>query len=163
MKVTLNEVEERLVTFLAKKRMQANRANDIPDEQVGKQNKLAIEINGLGGELAFCKAANLYPDLSLASNPGTRPVGDAQLFGDDWDIKTTEVKGGRLLVRPVKKGKKECTYYILVVGRMPTYEIIGWAHKDEVFQDKNLKDLGHGDTYVLEQDQLKAVSWLKDL
>ena len=111
MQVKLNATEKRLVEFLAKKRIQANRGNDIPDEQVGKQDKLEIETNGLGGELAFCKASNCYPDLSLAGEPGTRPRADTVLFGSLWDVKTTERKDGRLLVRPTKKGQKACQYY----------------------------------------------------
>ena len=112
---------------------------DIPDEQVGKQDKLEIEINGLGGELAFCKASNCYPDLSLAGEPGTRPRADSMLFAALWDVKTTERKDGRLLVRPTKKGQKACEYYVLVTGKMPDYRIVGWIHADDLFQSKNLR------------------------
>ena len=133
MKIKLNEIEERLVTFLAKKRMLANRKHDIPDEQVGKQDKLEMEINGLGGELAFCKATNTYPDLTLAGEPGTRPKADTHLFGSLWDVKTTKRADGRLLVRPMKRGQKACEYYVLVTGSMPNYKIVGWMHAEDLF------------------------------
>jgi hypothetical protein len=160
--VILNEVEERLVAFLAKKRILANRKNDIPDEQVGNQDKLEMEINGLGGELAFCKATNSYPDLTLAGEPGTRPKADTHLFGSLWDVKTTKRADGRLLVRPTKRGQKACEYYVLVTGSMPNYKIVGWIHAEDLFWNHNLKDLGHGKTYVIEQDQLRKVGWLKE-
>ena len=163
MKVSLNSTEKRLVEFLAKKRIQANRKNDIPDEQVGDQDKLEMEINGLGGELAFCKASNTYPDLSTSGQPGTRPKADTKLFGSLWDVKTTDREDGRLLVRPAKIGQKACEYYVLVIGKMPNYRIVGWIHASDLFWPHNLKDLGYGKTYVIEQDQLKQVGWLKEL
>lgn len=160
MNIELNEVEQRLAEFVAKKRIAANRGSNTPDEQIGTQDKLFIEINGVGGELAACKAANLYPDLTIATT-GARPVHDFILDGETWDVKTTDREYGRLLVRKSKAEQgKLSEYYVLVIGAMPSYRIAGYAHKDEIVEEDNLMDLGYGPTYALPQSKLHPWSWI---
>jgi hypothetical protein len=42
-----------------------------------------------------------------------------------------------------------------MVGEFPTYEFKGFFPGEEVFNDENLVDLGHGETYGISQDRLK--------
>jgi hypothetical protein len=155
MKVELNDAEQRLAAYLAKKRMRANRKHNITDQQISSLDKYDMEVNGIGAEIAFCKAANVYPDLTVATAANTRPVHDCVLNDKTWDVKTTTRKDGQLLVRKYKADEgKLSDYYVLVTGEMPEYTVVGYANKDKIIHRRNLIDLGYGLTYALPQNQL---------
>lgn len=151
MQITLSETERKVVEAIAEARYKSNRALKVKDKQVGKQDKAFIDLNGLGGEWAFCKIVNVYPDFEI----GVRSIHDAVALGGSWDIKTTDIEHGQLLVRPSKhREQKKCDYYALVVGSMPDYRLAGWASASEIFDPARLTDLGHGQTYAIPQEEL---------
>ena len=154
--VRLNDAEQQIAKALAEARHKSNRSQGIIDQQVGKDDPMFIDLNGIGGEMAFCKASNIYPDLSLDSHP----IHDCFLYDALWDVKTTPRQNGRLLARPTKRGVKQCDYYVLVIGEMPEYGVVGWASAADLFRPDNLVDLGHGPTYALRQDQLQSCDWI---
>ena len=73
------------------------------------------------------------------------------LKGKTIDVKTTAREHGRLVV-PLKKKSSPSDIYALVTGDLPTFTICGYATADEVFS--SVIDLGHGDCYGLNQEQL---------
>ena len=91
---------------------------------------------------------NLYPDF--ATIPGKY---DFLAHGMTVDVKTTRHKNGRLLVSSTKK-ISECDTYVLVVGSMPRYEIIGWAYAPEIINKEHLGELGNGPVYMMDQSEL---------
>jgi hypothetical protein len=161
MDIVLNESEQAMAKVLAHWRNGAARGRGIANERIGDQDDEITDLNGMGGELAFCRAANVYPDFTIIGEGELTPVADCHMFGGTWDIKTTPYANGKLLLRPskVKKGRT-CDYYALVTGKMPRYRIIGWASAAELIDKKNLTDLGHGPTYALEQDRLHRCAWI---
>jgi hypothetical protein len=153
--ITLEDSEQRIAEWVAKSRRAQNRKAGIAEPDLGgKQSPEFREINGMGGELAFCKAFNLYPDLVVAD---VGPRFDTSFCGMKSDIKTTEYKNGRLLV-PVKNKDYDIEMYALVTGTAPSFTIVGWALRDEVIDQQNIIDLGYGDVYSLDGGDLHPFS-----
>jgi len=152
MNVTLNEAEIKLANYLALQRHSVNRQSGTTDRQMGLNDKLFIDLNGVGGELAVCKALGVYPDLEIGPRSGGFDLVTRR--GYRADVKTTAVQKGRLLAFLDKK-PEDSDIYILVVGEIPNYEIVGWCWAEELLKPENIIDLGHGRTYALSQDRLR--------
>ena len=138
-KVTLTDTEAQIATGLGSARDGINISAGVKNKQLAeREGSKEINVIGTGGELAFCKAFNLYPDLTVAA-PGRYPKGDARMFGQTWDIKTRNYEKmpiGHLLSYP-KPEEKRCDNYALVLETHPTYYIIGWCSTRELFDEKN--------------------------
>lgn len=151
--ILLTEAEVRICQWLAKQRHSSNRSGGVVDAKIGPQSCEDTDLEGICGEFAFCKAMNLYPDMSISPRKGTD---DVTLNGKTVDVKTTRYKTGKLLARKTK-GETPSDIYVLVVGQCPQYKIIGWCRSTELLCENNLIDLGYGKTYGLEQCALKPV------
>jgi len=150
MKVTLSVQEQIIVEGIALARHHNNIERGSRSYKVGKGDDLQITIEGTGGEFAFCKIQNIYPDMSVES---PMPF-DCTINGKGFiDIKTTRKLDGMLLVG-LWKSRSVPNYYALMVGEMPIYEFKGFFPGHEVFKPENIVDLGHGDTYGISQDRL---------
>ena len=151
MKITLSESEIRIATWLAKMRTDSNREAKVYDHKIGPQDGEYTDLEGMLGEMAFCKLFNVYPDLSI------KPQGhsyDCNIGGLRIDVKTTRHHNGKLLASTTKS-VHDCDYYVLMVGAGGTYELIGYANSKSLIDEKNVIDLGHGPTYGLEQQALR--------
>jgi len=149
--VELSDSEMLICTQIAMMRNQINRASGTTDKLVWKsESKLKIETLGVMAELAFCKWANLYPDLDVKPQSGTT---DVVYKGVKCDIKATERTDGQLMVSQWKK-KDSSDVYILGIVSGNTVSFAGYAHASDIMQEENLKDLGYGPTYCFTQDQL---------
>jgi hypothetical protein len=152
MRIKLNEAEQAIAKYLAKRRYGNNRASGVDNNRIGPQSDAETDLNGVGAELAFCKAFNIYPDLSVDVRHGGHDCVSPK--GHKIDVKTTKYRAGRLLA--VKsKTKPDADIYVLMIGRFPTYFWVGWATADELIDDDNLMDLGYGPTYALSQSELR--------
>ena len=148
-KYTLNKNERRIAVFLGKERYSSNRKNGIRNQKAGPQSEYETEVEGVGGELVFAKACNLYPDLGVV--PGKF---DFTLHGCTVDVKTTKYPDGKLLVSYSKK-LEDCDVYVLVTGSMPSYVIAGWLYNNEIINEDHVDDWGKGPLYVAEQSELQ--------
>jgi hypothetical protein len=151
--VKLTESEIKICEWLAKNRYASNRNGGVSDKKIGPQSCEETDLEGICGEFAFCKAVNLYPDMSISPRKGGD---DVLLNGKKIDIKTTKYKSGKLLARR-SKSETPSDVYVLIVGVRPDYNIVGWCSSADLIQDKNLIDLGYGKTYGLEQRVLKPI------
>ena len=152
MKIKLNIAEQRLAKYLAKKRYENARRRGKPNMKMGEQSDEQTDLEGVGAEIAYCKAMNVYPDLE--TDLDKLPSEDAILAnGISVDVKSTTYSNGRLLVT-LKKSVGDVDMYVLVTGRFPEYQIIGTTLSENVFKAKNIKNLGRGDGYVIEQKDL---------
>lgn len=116
----------------------------------GNHTGIDIDIEGVAGELAFCKMFNVYPDTNTESWADY----DLVLLGFTIDVKTTKYRNGKLIAPYWKKDKKLPDYYALIIGEMPSYEFIGFIKGEDFINEKHLGDLGHGKTYIAEQKEL---------
>ena len=149
--VELNDTEVLICTQVAMMRNQIARAAGVKDKLVWKEgNKLRIETIGVMAELAFCKWANIYPELDVKNQAGTT---DVVYQGWKCDIKATERADGQLMVSQWKK-KESSDVYILGIIDGNSVDFSGYALTDDIMQEANLKDLGYGPTFCMAQDQL---------
>ena len=140
---------------MARSRMENAIKRGITNAQVGSQDRLDIDLEGYGAELAFCKLFNVYPDMSIDADPSADRTGDAIWMGKTVDVKTSKYKTARLLA---VRWKKKKDLYALMVGTFPKYEFRGMATGDELIRQENLIALGHGEGYALSQHQLKGAN-----
>jgi hypothetical protein len=150
MQITLDSYERKIVTEIAMDRQKNNIDRGSRSYKMGGGDDLLINIEGTGGEFAFCKLKNIYPDMTI-----DHPIPfDCYLNGHGFiDVKTTKKTNGMLLVGTWKY-RSVPSYYALMVGEFPTYEFKGFFPGIEVFKPENLVNLGHGETYGIEQDRL---------
>jgi len=145
--IELNAAEQRLIRFISKERF-----TRYKDHLLGKNHQsLQQVVEGLGGEFAFCKLFNLYPDISIEIPE--EDAGDCGTHGKRIDVKTTQYEQGNLLVVPWKNFNK-IDFFALMVGTFPKYKYKGLMPTSQVKQDENLTDLGHGKVYLIKQNLL---------
>jgi len=150
---TLNEAEQKLARYLAKRRYEANRESGTPNKKVGPQSDEDTDLNGIGAEIAFCKMLNVYPDTDL----NTRPIADALTKdGISCDVKCTKYQNGHLLAVDWKKDMSPDAY-VLMVGEFPSYRCAGWIAANDLFALPQ-KDMGYGPTYAAPQSELRPLN-----
>lgn len=150
----LNGSEQSIVIRIAKERSEYDKANGFTDHRKAeKQTAEFIEQNGLGGEMAFCKAFNLFPDVAT-DYPSEH---DAVLpNGMKVEIKTTEYKTGKLIVRRLN----EADVYVLVTGTFPVYTIVGYIRSADLPQyETELKSRSgkKNKAFVVMQEDLEPI------
>jgi hypothetical protein len=150
--LTLTASEVQVARFLASLRHQNDRQAGVVNQRIGPQSDEFTDLNGLGGELAFCKLVNVWPDLTTEPRRGGY---DCIVNGWRVDVKTTEYRGGKL-VASLSKRVEDVDVFALVTGAFPgAYRIAGWAWAVELLQDHTIGNLGHGQGYILEQRELE--------
>lgn len=150
MYVTLSDAEQRLAKYLAKQRYDSARDKGLPNRKMGDQSNELTDLEGIAAEIAFCKLANVYPDLDLDHTKAE----DCYLRdGRSVDVKSTTYESGRLLA--VKwKDAAQVDLFVLMVGRFPKYRCAGFLTATELLEAKRLTNLGHGEGFAATQDQL---------
>lgn len=104
-----------------------------------------IHIEGAAAEMAYCKALNIY----WAGTVGTFGAADV---GNDVQIRSTKIKDGCLVVREADNSDQ---YYILVVGQIPEFTVIGWIHGKAAKQVRWLRAPGGREAaYFIPQSEL---------
>lgn len=148
--VTLNGNEKSIARFIAEGRTNYNRGHGVVDKNISDKKKV-IELEGMAGEMAFSKLANLYPDFDTN---GARAYDVILDDGTRVDVKTSSYISDPHLKRLKEDDIKYVDVYVLMAGKLPNYKYIGWATFNELIQEKNLHDYGHGLTYKLEPHEL---------
>ena len=148
--IKLNESELKICEWLAKNRFANNRNVNVIDKKIGPQSCYETDLEGICGEFAFCKAFNVYPDMTINPRSGGY---DLIVKGKRVDIKTTKYKTGRLLATKNKK-IEDADIYVLVLSEKPSYTILGWCRSEDLIKNSNLVDLGYGLTYAIDQNRL---------
>lgn len=159
MTITLTDTEARICAWLGEMRHKAARLAGVVDRKQGPQDAIATDVEGIGGELAFCKACNAWPDLTVGARSGGH---DAVVCGILFDVKTTPIQHGMMLAT-LKKTVDSVNAYALMCGKMPTYRIAGWCWSQELISDGNVVDKGHGPGYGLRQDRLRPFDQLASI
>ena len=126
------------------------RSSGVKDAKVGTHDGSEADVMGMKAEYAFAKQFNTFPDLGLTPRSGSA---DGKLKGYAYDIKSTTYKTGRLLA--TKKENPDVDMYVLCVVDNSEVDIKGYTMKKDLIQPSNLKNLGHGEGYCMEQNELK--------
>jgi len=151
--VLLSEQELLMCKLIGAMRSLVARNNHVVDKKMGGQSGAQIDEDGVIGEFAFCKHFNIFFDLGLSPRSGSY---DCLLKDKRIDIKTTRYKTGRLLA--TTKINYDVDIYVLAILGDTDVSFVGWIEREQLTTQDNLKDLGRGLGYSLDQDQLKSFS-----
>lgn len=151
-KITLTDSERQVAEFIAQRRFDSNREKNISNNRKGPQSDYETDLEGMASELAAAKALNVWPDLTEEIQ-----VHDLTYNGVTIDVKATKYQTGRLIAGRQKKNKA-CDYYMLLVGECPTYDIKGFAKREDLLSEDTITDLGWGKLHALTQDKLTSLS-----
>ena len=74
-------------------------------------------------------------------------------------MKTAKHRTGKSLhlIAPLAKAKRPPDKYVLVVGEMPVYSIVGEVWAEDLLQEGNIKDFGYGNCYAVTQVELNPI------
>ena len=149
--VNMSPPEAAIAQVLAVMRNTTARQNGVTDKQMGKQDPIEIDRDGILAEMAFGKAYNLYPDLTVYPRKGGADL--ISKTGKRIDVKATRYKTGRLVIH-IDKPVDEVDVYVLAIVDGDDVNIVGYIESVKAIRQENVSDLGHGKGYVIEQDQL---------
>jgi len=149
-KVKLNPDEVTVCQIIGRMRSLIARSAGVKDAKMGDQDGSEADVMGLMAEYAFSKHFNTFPDLGLTPRSGSE---DGTYKGYRYDIKSTKYKNGKLL--STIKVNNDVDMYVLATIENSTVTFPGWAFKKDLIKKENIKNLGHGEGYCLEQGQLR--------
>ena len=147
--VELDSSEILVCECIGRMRSLIARSANVKDQKIGNQNGIESDVMGIKAEYAFAKYFNVFPDLGLSPRSGSC---DGRLKGVAYDIKSTHIKRGHLLA--TKKVNPDVDMYVLCVVTKNQVDIKGYIFKKDFIKPENLKTLGHGEGYCLEQSAL---------
>jgi hypothetical protein len=104
---------------------------------------------GVLAEYNFCKHYNLFFDAVFG---GRDDGSDCKLKGKKIDIKSIDKRNLNLICNLESKG--EADIYVLVFVENYTCNIIGWIDCHALQQPCNIKNMGYGNRYFMEQGDL---------
>lgn len=142
--------------FVAKNRNSRNRHFNVTNLKISNADAATVDLEGVCGEIAFCKLFNAYPDLDTDRTP-PHPLHDCIIHGYlRIDVKTTKWDNGKLIV-DARKGNKTngVDYYALMTGQFPgPYTFRGFIAKEHIIQPHKLGLLCGYKSYMAEQSEL---------
>ena len=146
--VSLTEFEEDLVHRVATGRNEGKR-HTLVRQYLPEGER---DVQGFAGELGFCKIFNLYPDLVIGSE--IRPDFDCIYRGVKIDVKTAPP--GKNLIAQKGKEKHPPEMFALMLGAMPTFQLVGFAPAWMLLREEMITDLTHGPTYFMSRHLLMS-------
>ncbi len=152
--IKLDTGQQMIARMLAEQRHAMNRQAGVRNARIGAQDDAFTDLNGIGGELAFCILANVCPDLRISPRRG----GEDCLTARGWrvDVKTSKYEDAQLIAVLGKLAYSDDAWvYVLMIGVFPLYRCAGWAWGSELLRKENITDLGYGPTYALPQAALR--------
>jgi len=150
MKTRLDPGELAICKHVGRMRSVIARNAGVRDAKVGSHDGAEADEQGMIAEYAFAKLFNVFPDFGLSPRSGSA---DGICKGKRYDVKSTKHKSGRLLA--TLKNNPDVDIYVLAIVDGAEVSFPGWAYKDELMNERNIKDLGRGKGYALEQRELR--------
>lgn len=162
MEYTLTESEQLIAKFVAEQRTANNRNAGTVNMRKSKMSDFEADLQGFGGELAFCRLANVFPDLTVHNRSASKgeDQGDCVLNGQRIDVKTAEKAEAALWVPVRKLGTADA--YALMTGKFPTFRLVGMADVETVKGCKVWNE-----SHVVDQNKLVSLAiyqvdqWMK--
>lgn len=160
--VKLNISEQRLAEYVAQRRCEWNDRLGVPNVVISSLGQRGVDLEGIAGELAFCRLFNVYPDLETDVEPPYKAY-DCVLYDRlRVDVKNTTYEHGRLLVSH-KTGEKagEVDAYALMTGTFPgPYVYRGMMNRHELIQEKRIGEIYGNRSYMAWQNELVDMVFL---
>lgn len=129
--ITLTKEEQKIAEFIAKLRVARNKNAGVQSTTTFKDSQYAVDLNGFGAELAFCRMCNLYPDFTTQLRSG----GDDCHFHNGYrvDVKNCNPKVQGMYIR--KGAEEKADVFVLMRGTFPTYQFMGYATQDKILRE----------------------------
>jgi hypothetical protein len=151
MQLTLNPDEVQICQLIGRMRSLIARSNKVKDAKIGNQDGAEADVIGMMAEYGFAKLMNVFPDLGLSPRSGS--ADGVMPSGNRYDIKASKHPHARLL--STLKVNQDVDVYVLCVVDAPSLDYVGWAWQEDLIKPSNIINLGHGEGYALDQDNLK--------
>jgi hypothetical protein len=148
--VELKQDELTVCEVIGRLRSLISKCSNLKDTKMGAQNGMESDVMGVIAEYAFAKCFNTFPDFGLTPRSGSC---DGVYKNYRYDIKSTKYKNGQLL--STLKVNKDVDLYVLAIVDNNSVNFVGYVLKDELIKKENIKDLGRGLGYCLEQTNLR--------
>ena len=148
--VTLTAEELAICQHIGNMRSIIAKNAGVKDAKIGDKKGMQYDVIGMIAEYAFSKHFNTFPNFGLSPKSGTC---DGLIKGYRYDIKATTYPNGKLLA--TLKVNPDVDMYVLAIVSDNQVDIKGFALKEDLIQEANIKDLGHGKGYCLEQSKLR--------
>lgn len=152
--VTLDWMEVSLAVHVATRRqIQALRRPtvDVHRSGPGEENAWTWHIEGAAGELAFAKLSHTYWAPTVDTFRSRGDVGDVE-------VRTRTRPGYELIVRNDDCDERA---YVLVRGRIPRFEVVGWVYGREGKRPEWLQRYGGGEpAYFVPDSALHPIDTL---
>lgn len=117
--ITLGPGELANASNTATLRQAVNRTAGTVNLKAGSQDVMTTELVGILGEFAFCKHANVWPDLSVHLRNGSH---DAMVGQYAIDVKSSRGYRWRVDTRT----NKSPMFYVFAHVDYATVELVGW-------------------------------------
>jgi len=159
-KVFLSTSEQKLAHYVAKNRNGKNRYFNVTNLKISAEDPHTVDLEGIAGELAFCRLFNVYPDIDTDREP-PHPLYDAVIPpppGFRIDVKTTKYETGKLLVDARKGSKTDSVdFYVLMTGSFPgPYTYRGMIARETIIAPHRIEIIKGYRSYVAIQSELVA-------
>ncbi len=117
------------------------------------EGKFQSQLTGILAEVGFSKMLEIPFKF-----PGGTFKKTADVIFRDWtiDVKGTHRKNGRLIAHLKKTGLKDFDIYVICRVNIPFVMFGGWAFTPEFIHESRILNLGHGDTYVFPNEDLRT-------
>ena len=150
--INLTDDEVMMCQHVGHLRSVLSRGNKVKDMKRTDMAGLDIDAQGVSAEYAVAKHFNVFFDLGLSPRTGSA---DGVMNGYSYDVKSTHHALGKLLAT-LKDNPDVDMYIMCITPDRWTVKLVGWCWKKELINKKNIKDLGYGKGYALEQNQLRS-------
>ena len=150
--INLTDDEVMMCQHVGHLRSVLSRGNKVKDMKRTDMAGLDIDAQGVTAEYAVAKHFNVFFDLGLSPRAGSA---DGVMNGYSYDVKSTHHALGKLLAT-LKDNPDVDMYILCITPDRWTVKLVGWCWKKELINKKNIKDLGYGKGYALEQNQLRS-------
>lgn len=158
--INLSPSEIGIAWYLGRKRsaLMDNRIHRYSVYANGSQhpNSMIDNVLGIAGEMAFCKWAGIYPDLSADYTDGH----DAVISGVVYNIKAVSAGKHLNLIVPRHQREYPADWYVLIDIDLDNRQawIVGMMDRVKVFSELNLKRDIPVPAYFIRRDELQAPS-----
>ena len=149
--INLTDDEVMMCQHVGHLRSVLSRGNKVKDMKRTDMAGLDIDAQGVTAEYAVAKHLNTFFDLGLSPRTGSA---DGVMNGYSYDVKSTHHALGKLLAT-LKDNPDVDMYIMCITPDRWTVKMVGWCWKKELINKNNIKDLGYGKGYALEQSQLR--------
>jgi hypothetical protein len=126
--VTLSPTEIKVATVVGTARAQISRESGFRDRShVGADERLQKDVDATGAELAASKVSGCRWNMTSGSD-----LDEPDLW-PHVEVRHTTCEHGGLIVRTRDKQER---LFVLVIGTLPSYRVIGWTRGEQARRDE---------------------------